>query len=338
MAEIDRQIEELPRLEQKKDEAQKILERFSIHEGDEVPVSVLQRIITDYEKTILEGIGVLSYDRLRLRFNKSVKFDPDVTITFTELETGNTVYGYFLHTDDTKKILFAKLKNRLFDKFIYRIDSLNILDLQGRLVLPKVNDFRGSDEADTLNLSFISLLSTESVFQDEPFVIQYSDEVNGSEIVDSTQIIINREVDSTQTSYRTKNNLVYTYPITQWGLTDDILLNIWSPASLKHILVETKIKDRSESGSIEIITTQPDDTVYRLLLFNELNQEVVNTLFHGTARYELPTGIYSLILFQDKNEDGVWNAGKVSPYTKPEPYILKTGIPVKKKMTSEVNI
>lgn len=105
-------------------------------------------------------------------------------------------------------------------------------------------------------------------------------------------------------------------------------------------MISVEIWDVVDFGSVELNIESADSSEsFRVLLFDETNLVDVDTSTTSTLFLDnLPPISYTLVVFADQNGNGIWDAGSVDPYIKPEPFYIQNALNVQKGFTSDISI
>ncbi len=133
------------------------------------------------------------------------------------------------------------------------------------------------------------------------------------------------------------------FPDSLWKEGVDYEFRIWNPSLQQYRSVRPTIWHQSDVGSLNIVfddsTSQAAKRTTQMLLQTEAGRMIADTSFVGSMVIdELAPVDHQLILYQDLNGNGEWDAGQVSPFKSPEPYYVRNDIPVQSGFTSDLSV
>jgi len=118
-------------------------------------------------------------------------------------------------------------------------------------------------------------------------------------------------------------------------------VRVWDPWESEYLRINPEFWQRNQLGSIEFTVVNAQDELPLRLKVQDVDKSiVVDTTFTGSMIEieNLPPLDYRAIIYQDENENNLWDAGSVEPFRKPEPYAVQRSIPVREGFTSETEI
>lgn len=296
----------------------------------------------DTSKPELQGVGLLSSQRLRLRFNKPIRYRPSLTINISEQSTGDTIRAGFLFNDpQDENVSYFHADRPLSESDSFKVDLGALRDRSGNRVLPNNQYFEGSDVADTLFVQYDAHLTDKGVRNTEPLIMAYTGAISEGLILDSLKFYANRGLAIDRVRVESSYNLLYVYPTTQWQPSETYELSIWDPMNNRHRGVPLTFLRDADFGdiSVTIMDSTFADQSMHLLLYNDRKQLIESTSFQNEMTLKsIVSGNYHLVVFNDPSENGIWNSGQVQPYRAPEAIYVNPRFPVRAGMTAEVEV
>lgn len=296
----------------------------------------------DTIRPVLEGIGLLTSQRMRLRFSKPIRYRPSTTIGVQNIVTQeNFRAGYLFNDSADENVALFHADYPLSEQDTFSISVSNLTDRAGNRVVSYTQTFEGNDAVDTLFVRYDAHLTEIGVREKDPVILAYSGFISNPMITDSLKFYVNRELKPEAIRVEQRYNLLYLHPSDRWSGTDSYNIGVWNPESGRHKTVDVKVLRESDFGDISVNVT---DSVYvgepmHVILYDSRNRIVDSHSFtDNTMLLSLLPGDYHLVIFHDPNEMGVWNSGKVSPFVKPASIYVNPRFPVRAGMSAEVEV
>ncbi len=314
---------------------------FFISEGDSIDIGTLFISAPDTISPRIEGVGLLSERRLRLRLSEEIIWDSDSYLSVTDtLGTEYTrAYPLYLAEGDDN-ILFAQTERGLTETEMFILDPVSLTDLAGNNLSIDYDPFIGSNEPDTTILRTISHSAGIGLFPDEPLEVSYSNFIDDSSVVDSLQVVEGDRVITDWENAEIDRHILRISPMGTWQSGIRYQFRVWNPWEEDRELIDPEIWQRNQLGSIEVTLTNDNPEFLSHLTLTDDDQSIrVDTTFTDTVIIDnLPPLNYKVIVFQDEDENGRWDPGVVAPYEQPEQYAIRTRVPVRDGFTSELEI
>jgi hypothetical protein len=314
---------------------------FEVAQDDSVYIGELYVSSPDTTSPKIEGVGLFSERRLRLRSSEPLIWEDGAVITVQDTLGNSITTGYPLYElADDPNVLFAQTVDALEENNFYTLSFTNIFDSAGNAAEVRFDPFAGSAQEDTTRLKTVSHNTGSGIFPNEAVEITYTKFIDDETVLDSLRIIEGDQVIDNWPRAEIERNILRIKPDTLWQSGLQYQFRVWNPWELERELIEPDIWQRNELGSIEILTENADSssTTHVKLRSDDLSVEV-DTTFTGSIEIDnLPPLTYFGALFVDENGDGKWNMGSVDPYSKPEPYFIRRNIPVREGFTSELRV
>lgn len=314
---------------------------FEVARDDSVYIGELYVSSPDTTAPKIEGVGLFSERRLRLRASEKVTWNNNAEISVLDTLDNNITTGYPLYESaDDPNIFFAQTENSLNENEFFTLSFTNIFDEAGNAAEVRFDPFAGSAQEDTTRLKTVSHNTESGIFPNDPVEITYTKFIDDEAVLDSLRIIEGDQVIDDWPRAEIDRHILRIHPDTLWQSGLQYQFRIWNPWEQERELIEPDIWQRNELGSIEIETENADSSfaTHVKLQSDDLSLEIDTTFTNQIEIENLPPLTYFAILFVDKNGNGTWDMGTVEPYTKPEPYIIRRNIPIREGFTSELSV
>lgn len=290
----------------------------------------------------LDGVGLLSNVRLRLRVSEEVFWDDDSQITVLDSLGNVFTTAYPLYKDEAEpNVLFSQSEDPLVEAQLFNVEQTGFTDAAENPMNINIEPFPGSAVSDTTRLRIISDNADGGLFPDESFDVIYSKFIDETAVIDSLVIF---EGENAITDYEEieidRNRLRIFPPSGEWQSGVSYQFGVWDPDFEERRTLNPEIWQRNELGSIDFIPADSDTTTETYLkLLDENNKVDIDTLFTGSVEItNLPPVSYTAQIYRNTYGETEWNPGTIDPFQAPEPYFLQKNIPVREGFTSEVNV
>lgn len=311
-------------------------------ESERLDMGTIYYARMDTVSTVLEGIGLLSTNRLRLRFSRPITYHSETEISIINIDDADTLRAGLLFVDPSdENVALFHSTTQLDELSLYTVNLHGFRDRNGRRKINSLEPFFGSSEPDTTFIRFKKHLTQEGVRGTEPIKIMYTGVLTGTDILDSLQVFRNRTRDDGSVRVETSYNLIKIFPENRWLDADSYDIRTWDPAQQRHVEVTARIIRDTELGEIQINVTDSLFTGIPLFLevYNSSGESVLKKDFEDNYLIEnLAPGNYHLVVFQNKTNSAQWNPGSISPFEPASPVFVNSRVPVRSRMTSEVDI
>lgn len=316
-------------------------ETVDVIQGEEKDLGTIYIQRTDTLSPQLEGVGLLSEVRLRMRLSEEVIWSDDAEFTIVDSLDNpyTTAYPLYKKTTDPT-VLFAQAEEPLEDTQEYNVQQSGFSDDAGNSLRVVTDLFQGSSEPDTTQLRIISDNAEAGLFQDEPFEIIYSKFIDESAVTDSLIVFEGENRLSDYEHAEVDRNRLRILPDGEWQSGVNYQFGIWDPDYEERRTMDPDIWQRNQLGSIEFVPSDSDTTTRTRLLLSDENSKIeIDSTFTGSVEISnLPPVAYTAKLFRIGEDGERWDPGEIDPFRAPDPYFLRSEIPVREGFTSEVNV
>lgn len=316
-------------------------ERIEVEQGEEVNIGTIYIQRPDTLSPRLEGVGLLSEERLRMRISEEVFWEDGAIFSIRDSLGEAYTTGYPLYKDvSDPNILLAQVEDPLTEEMEYRVETEGFADRSENTLRVDVDPFQGSAEPDTTLLRIITSNADSGLFPDESFEIIYSKFIDDEAVTDSLLVFEgDQRVDEYEFVDTIRNRLVIS-PDGEWDNGTRYRFDVWDPDFEERRTLEPDIWRRNQLGGIEFLPADGDtSTTTRLRLFDEDRKVEIDTVFTGSVEIDrLPPVEYTAKLYRTEDAGEPWNPGTVDPFRAPDPYFVRSGIPVREGFTSELEV
>lgn len=298
----------------------------------------------DTTKPELQGVGLFSRNRMRIRFGENIRMPETFSMSILD-STGapySGAYPLYIHQEE-KYVLFAQSRKPLREGVEYQLNMRNIEDRAGNRRDSTIFSFEGSSQKDTTLQRIIRWENRTGIYPDEGLEIVFAKPITERIILDSVQVVEGSNLVKTWTHKRVSNNRLYINPPGSWQQGLDYEIKVWSPNKAGFTSFKPTIWTENDLGNIELSVASYDTMKsypYRLQLYHEQMGLVRDTTFTGRTLEldRIPPVTLRGIVYADINQNGQWDPGQIMPFIAPEPYFIQRNIPVKQGFVSEVDV
>ena len=316
---------------------------ISVKNGIVDTLSAVYVMESDTLRPEVLGVGLLSSNRLRLRFSEAINNELNGRITINEAKSNNefTATPLYIAPSDPS-IVFAQSSKSLMQDSIYEVNVSGFEDLLSNTMRAFTQDFIGSGAVDTTIQRFIGVRPEGILGMKDSVELVYSAPIRNASIVDSLRIIegvVEREKWSKGVL---KSNRLVLYPDPEWLDGVDYQFLVWNPRTQRRVLAPFNVSGPSNWGAIELVEMiNPNDSVaskpVSFELYNEEGIRLNKGQFIEQIQLDsLRASTYTLRIYSDANDNGRWDEGSWMPYTKPESLIIRRSIAIQPGFSSTI--
>jgi hypothetical protein len=316
-------------------------ETFDVAYGDSLDLGTLFVSLPDTVSPRIDGVGLLSENRLRLRLSEEVIWKPDAFITVTDTLDNEYTRAFPLYeSEQDEAVIFAQSELPLPAEGTFTLKPSGITDRSGNSLRIDFSPFPGSAVPDTSILRTISHNAGSGLFPDEALEITYSRFIDDDAVRDSLQIIEGDRLADDWPHSEVDRHILRIKPDGQWQAGIRYQFRIWNPWEEEREQIEPDIWQRNQLGSIEITLQNNDPEIINYLILTDKDSSIrIDTTFTESVTVDnLPPLEFKAIVFEDVNGNGRWDPGVVDPFERPEPYALRQTIPVREGFTTEIEL
>lgn len=292
----------------------------------------------------LQGLGLFSSRRLRLRFSENVVLNDSTRIGIQDT-LGNAYSGAFpLYIEPSEEyVVFAQSEKELAPEQSYRLVVRNIEDAAGNIQPKTTQIFTGSAQEDTTAQRIVGTSPYTGIFPEEPITVTYAKPITNAAVRDSIRVVQGDTLIEAWPNLQIEQNKVRLLPGGRWESGVDYELRVWNPVSESYRNINPTFLYEPDFGALYVSFADTESVAAaretHLVLNNDEGKTVADTTFSEEVEIVgLAPAPHQLILYQDLNGNGSWDAGQVIPYTAPEPYLIRNNIPVQRGFTSDLTV
>ncbi len=327
--------------EPEQERAQPFKQEFiELNKAEEDTIGTVYTTVVDTTKPTLQGVGLFSSQRMRMRFSENMQVTDSTEITVMDTlgnRHGGVVPLYIQPNDGF--ILFAHSEESLDEASSYSLDIEGIVDESGNELEDVTQTFTGSVQEDTTEQRIIKRNNLSGYYPTDPLGITYAKPIEGTTIRDSLKIVEGDTLIEDWPDIEIQHNIFRILPDGQWKDGTNYEVRTWDPQISDYRKFEPEIWHESRMGSLNIMLEDSTLKNVYLRIENEESEIVRDTTFSEQVEItDLPPLRYKVTAFHDQNDNGSWDYGEVSPFTKPEPYFIQKGVPVERELTGDLTI
>ncbi|PAU93937.1 hypothetical protein CK503_09710 [Aliifodinibius salipaludis] len=315
-------------------------EFITLEKGGKDSLGTLFSTSVDTTKPTIQGVGLFSSNRMRMRFSEDITLSDSANIVITDT-LGNEysqVWPLYVQPNEPY-ILFAHSNDSLAPESSYSLTTTGIFDGSENSIADYTDSFTGSAQEDTTRQRIIKRNTVSGYYPGEPFEVTYAKPIDESVITDSLKIVEGDSLIESWPNVDTEQNILRINPDDQWKDGVAYEVRVWDPGVEDYRKFDPKIWHSSQMGSLNIMMEDSTLKNVRLRIENEESGFERDTLFTDQIEIDnLPPLSYKIMVYHDENTNGRWDYGQVEPYVKPEPYYIRKQVPVEKGLTGDLTI
>lgn len=294
----------------------------------------------DTTQPVLQGVGLFSSQRLRLRFSENITLtdSADIAIQDTASKAVTNAYPLYIKPDE-RFVLFGHSQQELAPAVGYSMNISGVVDNADNPVTEINQFFTGSSQEDTTEQRIIGRNNLSGYYPEDPIEITYAKPIEEPEIQDSLKVVEGDSLHEDWIAATIRRNKLVISPDGQWKGGVDYEIRIWDPQIEDYRRLQPEIWHSSQMGTLDISLEDSTLKNVRLQISNEESEISRDTVFAGQIEIaDLPPLNYTVRAYRDLNENGQWDFGQIDPYVAPEPYFIQQNVPIKQAMTAELTI
>lgn len=304
-------------------------------------LSTLYIANSDTAKPVLQGVGLFSSQRLRMRFSENIELTDSTRLNISDSLGNRFADAYPLYRSSSEPyVLFAQSFKPLANEISYKLLVEHISDIAGNVTDSTIQEFTGSAQSDTTEQRIIKRARQSGVYPSEAVEIIYAKPITEDAIRDSLKVVEGSELIESWEGVSIEQNRFLIKPLERWKEGLEYEFRIWNPIKVGYLNIRPAIWHSNQLGQLAIELNDTSRTnVYNLVLKSQERGVMSDTSFSKKIILdELPPITYQLVLFEDLNGNGRWDHGRVQPYRAPEPYYIRNNIPIKQGFTSDLEV
>ena len=317
-------------------------ETIEIEKAGADTLDVLYIVQQDTLAPKLQGVGLFSSNRLRLRFNEDISVSENASISILDSLKSPYSEAYPLYVSQKDPfVLFAQSELSLNQDGNFSLRSTGITDRFGNEAITSEIEFEGSAQEDTTFQRIIEHTTKNGLFPDRSIQVVYAAPISDQMLTDSIVVVEGEVSFDDWPSIRTDRNILFIDPQeATWIEGVEYQFLIWNPVTQRRQLLEPEIWDATELGELSISVVGADSlNRYSFSLINKNIGFSFDSVFSESI--EIPSLApvdYQLIVFKDENGNNRWDSGSIIPFKAPEPYYIQRRVNIRSGFTSEIFI
>ena len=318
---------------------------FSVEQDQLVNLGTLYVSTPDTIAPSVDGVGLLSDRRFRIRMSETVNWDSEAYFSVTDTLGNESTRAFPLYVSESDPtILFAQSLQPLNEDSSYTLEAFGFSDEAGNSLNIQVDPFIGSSEPDTTALRTVFHNAGSGLFPDEALEVTYTRFIDDESVIDSLLVLEGDQIFADWPGAEIDRHILRILPRNEtWESGLRYEFRVWNPWMQEREQINPEFWQRNQLGGIEmsVVNARSGQNDRYVQLRDEENSIRVDTVFTGNGPVlidNLPPLRYNITIFEDLNNDGTWNPGTVNPYAAPEPYFVRRNIPVREGFTSEVTL
>ena len=321
-------------------------ETVTLEKAESDTLSPLYLAPADTVSPELQGVGLFSSRRLRLRFSENITLREQTTVSITDTlgAQASEAYPLYIPPNDPY-VLFVQSREALASEQSYLMQVKHISDLLGNITDSTAYRFTGSSQQDTTEQRVVGRRYSAGIYPDEAIEVIYAAPVERGPALDSLKIVKGTELLTDNRGLEAVRNRLMIKPEGRWEQGLDYELRIWDPIQTDYIAFSPEIWFENRQGKLNIIledtisAATDNSNIITLKVESGERGVMADTTFSGSVTVDqLPPISYTVKAFRDRNGNGKWDHGIVDPFRAPEPYVVRTDIPVKSGFTADLSI
>ncbi len=285
----------------------------------------------DTVRPVLEGIGLMGPDRIRLRFTKSVEAGTGFLVS--EIDT---LAIYPLHPESpAKNAWFYGTERPVTLGQRYSPFNLEIADSLDNPFFFTPMSMDAEALPDTIRLRYLYPEPRSSVDPTSPIEFVFSRNGPFLDYQDSLSIVADRQPFDAFTMTSVRNRLILT-PDEAWPEGTTMTVRLLDPLSQVSARPTIRVNRSGDRGDLAI--TAPDSSLTFVVELRTPSGLLVQRQ-SGTDQLlmqDIPTGTYLVVGFVDANENNRFDAGSITPFVAPERMVMERNVVIRAGFEAEL--
>lgn len=286
---------------------------------------------TDTVRPVLEGIGLMSPDRLRLRFSKRVDRGQMRIASAVDTLTLSA-----LHPEPfDRSVWFYHAERPLSIGQRYSPVAVDISDSLGNASLWEDLALDAESLPDTIRTRFLGIIPTGSVDPDQTWQIVFNRVGDFRMVMDSMAVFADRQrIDSVRVT--AELNRILLTPSRAWPEGVTLTASVIDPTTGRYQRPTIRVNRSADRGDLLVVLT--DSTTSHTVTVHTPQGRLLATLDGvDEVRFsDLPIGNVVVSATIDRNGNRRFDTGSVVPYVAPELYVQERSVQIKAGFESEL--
>jgi hypothetical protein len=285
----------------------------------------------DTVRPVLEGIGLMGPDRIRLRFSKSVEAGTGYLVSETD-----TLTIHPLHPESpSKNAWFYGTERPVTVGQRYSPFNLDIADsLDNPFVFTELS-LDAEELPDTIRLRYLYPEPRTNVEPTSPIEFVFSRNGPFIDFQDSLSIVADRQPFDAFTMTSVRNRLILT-PDDAWPEGATMTIRLLDPSTQVSARPNIRVNRSSDKGDLAI--TAPDSASTFVVELRTPSGLLVRraTGIDQLLLNDIPIGTYLVVGFLDANENNRFDAGSITPFVAPEKMVIERNVSIRAGFEAEL--
>jgi len=285
----------------------------------------------DTVRPVLEGIGLMAPDRVRLRFSKSVEAGTGFLVS--EIDT---LAIYPLHPESpSKNAWFYGTERPVTVGQRYSPFNLEVADSLNNPFFFTPISLDGEALPDTIRLRYLYPEPRSSVESTSPIEFVFSRNGPFLSYQDSLSVIVDRQPFDAFTMTSVRNRLILT-PNKSWPEGTTLTVRLLDPFTQVSARPTFRVNRSSDKGDLNI--SAPDSTSTFVVDVRTPSGLLVRRATGTNQLFieDIPIGTYLVVGFVDANENNRFDAGSITPFVAPEKMVMERNVVIRAGFEAEL--
>lgn len=286
---------------------------------------------TDTIQPVLEGMGLMSPDRLRLRFSKRV--DRGSARIASAIDT---LLLQALHPEpQDRSVWYYHAERPLSVGQRYTPFSVDISDTLGNRSRWDEISLEAEILPDTIRTRYLGMIPTGAVNADQVWQLVFNRVGDFRMVMDSLTIVADRQpVDSIRVT--SELNRILISPETSWPEGVTLSASVIDPQSGRYQRPVIRVNRSADRG--DLLVELSDSTTIHTVTVHSTHGVLVRRLVgqDQVMFTDLPIGSYVVSAYVDRNGNQRFDTGTVVPFVAPEIYMQERSVQIKAGFESEL--
>lgn len=258
------------------------------------------------------GVGLLSSDRIRIRFSESIRLSNTSSLSIIDSK-GNRFLGTWLYSDPIDaSIAIARSSINLDPNQSYKLELDSITDSMGYIFNGNSPPFAGSSRPDTTVQRIIRFPEPSFVLPNDTFLVVYSDIIRSGAIADSIIIIDGENQIKNWKDIIISDNKLYVFRNEGWIPGQSYQIRYWSPMDQRHRNQSFRVQREEDLANLELLIPENWQKKSIIIELLDIDGAVLKSIQEQSANERitisaLEPATYRLRVWLDANLNRRWD-------------------------------
>jgi len=258
------------------------------------------------------GVGLLSSDRIRIRFSESIRLSNTSSLSIIDSK-GNRFQGTWLYSDPIDaSIAIARSSINLDPNQSYKLELDSITDSMGNIFNGNSPPFAGSSRPDTTVQRIIRFPEPSFVLPNDTFLVVYSDIIRSGAIADSIIIIDGENQIKNWKDIIISDNKLYVFRKEGWIPGQSYQIRYWSPMDQRHRNQSFRVQREEDLANLELLIPENWQKKSIIIELLDIDGVVLKSIQEQSANERitisaLEPATYRLRVWLDANLNRRWD-------------------------------